>query len=454
MLFALTNGEIVMPDQYSDGMVIGSRQEFRGTSTCPEGSMVTATFDNSEHYCSVCDGKWSFDINDNHYRKGVDITFEDCDSTRTIKNVAFGYIFLCSGQSNMYWPISKSKEAKWALTNAHKYPNIRVYKAATRASRTPLNMSLGTWNPQLDTVSALCYYTAVEYIKQAPWLTDVAIGLYDVSKGGSAIQEWNNNYDECEEHRWSPYRPMDKGRLYGGRYNAMLAPLRIHADRFIWYQGEANNQDFWNYPCLAGSFFKNQISADSYTIVGLAGYYKVKHGTLPGRKPKVDPQVILGYTRRKQLEALEFSGVHNYTYVNNLDLGDPKNIHPLRKLPLAKRIVHQWTNELVGALKGVTSYTNANREGYYLIQGNARPALGCRACCKKASPIRYRHGKRWYTGIVVRNNVDNFLWRTRSKKHRAQQVDYNMESYMECVGYDPVTNLNYMGKQNLQFISN
>lgn len=432
-----------MPDQYSDGMVIGSHQEFRGTSTCPEGTMVTATFDKSQHTCSVCDGKWSFDINDSNYRKGVDITFEDCDSTRTIKNTAFGYTFLCSGQSNMRWPISKTKESKWALSNAQNYPNIRIYKADERTSETPLDMSLGSWKPELKSVSALCYYTAVEYLKRAPWLKDVAIGLYDVSKGGSSIQEWNSHYDDCKSYLRPPYRQMDKGRLYGGRYNAMLSPLRIHADRFIWYQGEANNLDPWNYPCLAGFFFKNQITADSYTVVGLAGYGRVKAPT------------VNSVTRRKQLEALEFSGVSNYTYVDNVDLGDPRNIHPSRKLPLARRIVYQWTNELDGKLQNITTYSRANVSGRYVSTGKVRPAMGCRACCRKSSPISYMHGKRRYYGIIVRVNKDSFVWRPRSKKHRViRNVNYNWGSFLECVAYDPVTKLNYMGKQNLQLTQN
>ena len=111
----------------------------------------------------------------------------------TVEDVLIGDVFLCSGQSNMEWPVSQTPNADAEIA-ASANERIRMLSVALAASPAPLDtlpnevvweqaspQTVGRW-------SAVCYYFARELQKSV----DVPIGLIDASWGGSDIRAWMN----------------------------------------------------------------------------------------------------------------------------------------------------------------------------------------------------------------------------------------------------------------------
>jgi sialate O-acetylesterase len=109
-----------------------------------------------------------------------------------IADVLVGDVFLCSGQSNMEWPVGAAVDGK-AEVAASADPGIRLLTVPQLASATPVP-SLAAPAPwkragpdSTGDFSAVCFFMAQDLRKKRP---DVPIGLIDNSWGGSAISAW------------------------------------------------------------------------------------------------------------------------------------------------------------------------------------------------------------------------------------------------------------------------
>jgi sialate O-acetylesterase len=119
--------------------------------------------------------------------------------TITIRDVLFGDVWICSGQSNMELTVGMIYNGTEEIANAGNYPKIRVFTTALKGSFTPveelLNITLN-WSiassssiggPQWDYMSAVCWLYGRQ-IHQA--LGGRPIGLIATSYGGTAIEYW------------------------------------------------------------------------------------------------------------------------------------------------------------------------------------------------------------------------------------------------------------------------
>jgi sialate O-acetylesterase len=112
-------------------------------------------------------------------------------SRATADDVMVGDVWLCSGQSNMAWPVRLTLNAENEIRQATN-GSIRVLTVGRAASPTPLERPPAplTWQvASPDTVkdfSAACYYFARELRKTVP----VPMGLINSSWGGANIEAW------------------------------------------------------------------------------------------------------------------------------------------------------------------------------------------------------------------------------------------------------------------------
>ena len=112
-------------------------------------------------------------------------------ATRTITDVMTGDVWLCSGQSNMEWPVSRSLDASGEIARSAN-DTIRLLSIAHDHGAAPRDhfATPVAWKPASpDTVapfSATCYYFARELQKSVP----VPMGLIHASWGGSNIEAW------------------------------------------------------------------------------------------------------------------------------------------------------------------------------------------------------------------------------------------------------------------------
>ncbi|XP_042656554.1 LOW QUALITY PROTEIN: sialate O-acetylesterase [Tyto alba] len=173
----------------------------------------------------------------------------------TLRDVYFGDVWLCSGQSNMAMTVLQITNASWELTAAARYPYVRLFAAAPARSDVelqdleqidlpwsiPTAENLGHGN--FSYFSAVCWLLG-RYLYEA---LRYPIGLVEAAWGGTPIEAWSSRSAlracglledvESSSPPWHLTGPQTPSVLW----NAMIHPLLNMTLRGIaWYQGEAN----------------------------------------------------------------------------------------------------------------------------------------------------------------------------------------------------------------------
>lgn len=208
----------------------------------------------------------------------------------TVRDILAGEVWVCSGQSNMEWPLTSTATPIPEVLRAD-HPRLRLFRVPKRISAVPLDNIEATWalcTPQTaGPFSAVGYYFGLELLKTL----DVPVGLIESAWGGTAIEPWTppagfdavptvKPYLAAAERRLAEYRqklaealpawqdwiaetkkalagdspvpskpafpvdPFDSPQTPTGLYNGMIhALVRYPVRGAIWYQGENNRND-------------------------------------------------------------------------------------------------------------------------------------------------------------------------------------------------------------------
>ena len=109
--------------------------------------------------------------------------------TLTLGNVLVGDVWICSGQSNMEWPLFRARDGADEVAAAE-WPRIRLFTVAKNVSRTPIRSLTGQWSEcspaTAGSFSAVGYFFGRELLGEL----DVPIGLIDSSWGGTVAEAW------------------------------------------------------------------------------------------------------------------------------------------------------------------------------------------------------------------------------------------------------------------------
>lgn len=107
----------------------------------------------------------------------------------TIKNILIGEVWICTGQSNMEWPISWLPKAMNDISNSTN-PNIRLFLVKKDIKTTPQKDCTGSWQEcgpdSIPMFSAVAYYYGRELFNKL----NVPVGLISSSYGGSTVEAW------------------------------------------------------------------------------------------------------------------------------------------------------------------------------------------------------------------------------------------------------------------------
>ncbi|HEX9152607.1 MAG TPA: sialate O-acetylesterase, partial [Flavobacterium sp.] len=304
--------------------------------------------------------------------KAYSITLEGKNKI-TLHNILIGEVWLCSGQSNMFFPVGREEKTwKTGVQNYEdeiekaNYPAIRLFTVALDASQKPLNDVKGNWKVcapnTVNTFSAVGYFFGRNLYQNL----HIPIGLISSSWGGTKAEAWTSQQVLEADPDFSPIleRNATKEKAYYTDlavyysnirrqklekdteltktifkkptresinkepfvlYNAMLYPLiNFTIKGVIWYQGESNAERAYQYRSLFPAMIKNW-RADWKQ--GDFPFYYVQIAPHQGQNAEI---------REAQLMALKT--VSNTGMVVTTDVGDPKNIHPIDKQTVGKRL--------------------------------------------------------------------------------------------------------------------
>jgi len=191
--FALA--ELRLPSFFSDHMVFQRDAPIPVWGWADPGTMLTVQLgpDPAKAVTTTADpqGRWHASLPASPAdAEGLSFTVSSPTQTITLEDVLVGEVWLCSGQSNMEWPVSASADPAGEIAAAADFPAIRHMKVAHATAATPRDDVASTW--QICSPATAANFTAVGYAmaRELHRELGVPIGLLNVSWGGTRIEPW------------------------------------------------------------------------------------------------------------------------------------------------------------------------------------------------------------------------------------------------------------------------
>jgi sialate O-acetylesterase len=275
---------------------------------------------------------------------------------KTFENVLVGEVWVCSGQSNMEWPVQRVNNAEKEIAEA-KFPTIRLFqvKKAVSADK-PAEDVTGKW--VVCSPETVANFSAVGYFfgRELETALDQPVGLIDTSWGGTPAESWATREKLESDPAFKPildrWTEIDKKAAEGGAekpargeamgpnhphhpatlYNAMVSPMVPYAIRgAIWYQGESNAGRAYQYrklfPAMITSWREQWGQGDfPFLFVQLANFMQRKDQ--PGDSAWAE-------LREAQNKTLSLPNTGQAVII---DIGEAGDIHPRNKQDVGKRL--------------------------------------------------------------------------------------------------------------------
>lgn len=183
---------------FADNMVLQQKQDIPVWGRGTPGATVTVAFLGQRVSTTVSDdGRWSLRLSaetasaENRALSLAvrQVSAESAEETIIFQNVAVGEVWICSGQSNMGWPVCDSLNPEMEVTSAN-FPGIRLFTVREMTAPEPQEFCEGRWlvcSPSsVGTFSGVGYFFARRIHQEL----DVPVGMIHASWGGSPIVPW------------------------------------------------------------------------------------------------------------------------------------------------------------------------------------------------------------------------------------------------------------------------
>jgi sialate O-acetylesterase len=243
-----------LPNLFSSNMVLQrGKASIWGLAT--PGAPVSVSLDGliESVVAEPVSGYWLYSIVGTVNSTSHTLTVSSENATVSFLNVAFGDVFLCSGQSNMQINLMFSFGGAEAIAQWASYPNVRLFNIPQQVSSSPLTetnitFAQGWVLPSPDTLdcgagclwnqfSAVCWTAGRDLYDS--WNGTVPIGLLHASYGGTAASTWTSNGSvlSCGPLPAFPDNSTALRNPPSGAYNAMIHPLLpLSLSAVLWYQ--------------------------------------------------------------------------------------------------------------------------------------------------------------------------------------------------------------------------
>ncbi|XP_033119616.1 sialate O-acetylesterase-like [Anneissia japonica] len=351
-----------------------------------------------------------------------------------LKDVLFGDVWVCSGQSNMAFEVKQAFNGTEELLKSYEYPNVRVFAVEQVESSVPFYDLQSVYLPwSRPSPEALGQNTATfTYFSAVCWFFgrdlydhfEYPIGLISTNWGGTPDEAWSSpdalakcnmtrqNYAQklAEEHAYKyPHefaqketqeyaqKEGDSFHLWKTTFqgpaqhsvlwNAMIHPLlNMTIKGAIWYQGEANANAPNTYNCTFPAMI-DDWRAKWYMGTGGLTNKQFPFGFVQlCTSNSVQPGLIGNYPILRWHQTADYGYVPNPRMENvfmavSIDLPDPTSIyHP----------IHPRYKQDVGHRLALSARAVAYQEDYVTYSG---PFPTKFAASNDSLAIQYDHGK-------------------------------------------------------------
>lgn len=356
--------EVKLPNIFTDHMVLQQGQANKIWGKGKAGEKVTVSIgDHKVETVTDDSGNWTTKIPELKVG-GPYVLKVTGENTIEIKDVLVGEVWICSGQSNMQWSVRSSSDPDLEKLAAN-YPNIRMINFPQVGTQDPIwshdDRKWKVANPEnVSDFSAVGYFFA----RQIHLSTNVPIGMINNAWGGSACEAWIDRSVVAAEFpklndRWvslenslAEIMKKDKatltddekralGNLTGNArpaniYNGVLASHIGYGIRgAIWYQGESNAGRAYQYRTLFPAMIRNWRSVWGQ---GDFPFYWVQLADFRKEETEISQS---DWAELREAQTMAMDAVPNSGQAVIIDIGEGKDIHPMNKVDVGRRLA-RW----------------------------------------------------------------------------------------------------------------
>ncbi|MDB4442575.1 hypothetical protein N9219_04055, partial [bacterium] len=235
LICGIAQADVTVPTMFSDHAVLQRNMSVPVWGTASAGEEVTVKF-NGQQIKTTADenGDWMVTLDPMEANSSPGDMVIEGNNTITITDVLVGEVWVGSGQSNMFNPLSGDCDADSAIAGSGSY-NIRFFNVG---SGVPGGTVWEVSGPETSSSFSAVHFYFGRHL--AGNLQGLPIGLIHSAVSATAIERWAT----CAGS--------------GGLYLDQIKPLQPYAIRGVtWYQGEWDSRSakdsekyYWQMPCL------------------------------------------------------------------------------------------------------------------------------------------------------------------------------------------------------------
>ncbi len=377
---AALEAQVSLPSIFGNHMVLQQKQSNPVWGWASPGEMVRVEINGQSHRTKAdAKGDWKVTLRPIPAGGPYRMIIESENTKFFFDDVLVGEVWICSGQSNMEWPVRNTNSAALAKVTAN-HPNIRLISVPRVGTQEAQDDFEGEWTA--CTPESIENFSAVGYFfgRRLHHALQVPIGLIDNAWGGSAAEAWvkkdvlekDGKYDELlawwkereayydyenalaawekQVAEWeakaeadrAPRKPRRPNNLMKGNhrpaniYNGVLHPTIGFGIRgVIWYQGESNASRAYQYrdlfPLMIQHWREEWGQGDfPFYYVQLADFLAETEG------PEDSNWAELREAQTMTMDRLDKVG-----QAVIIDVGEGRDIHPRNKQTVADRLA-RW----------------------------------------------------------------------------------------------------------------
>ncbi|GIW99640.1 MAG: 9-O-acetylesterase [Pirellulaceae bacterium] len=358
--------DVELPNIFSDHMVLQRNQPNKVWGRAAPGEKVTVTIGDIRKEATADEqGNWSVMLDPLDVGEPRRLV-ASCDHNQVVvEDVLVGEVWICSGQSNMQWPVDRTNDPDLVKATAN-FSQIRMISYPNVGSQTPVwTHPQATWkvcSPEtVGSFSAVGYFFGLQLYQAL----GVPIGLVNNSWGGSAADAWinrdlleadpqyrptlerwqqmeaeyeqlanrDNLSDEEARRLRSLERQMGGNHRPGNIYNGVLKSHLGYGIRgAIWYQGESNANRAYQYRHLFPMMIQNW--RDEWGA-GDFPFYWVQLADFQAEKPEPSESA---WAELREAQTMTMFKLPHTGQAVIIDLGEGKDIHPRNKEQVGQRL--------------------------------------------------------------------------------------------------------------------
>ena len=301
----------------------------------PGASIDLALADRSARAVADPEGRWRATLDPLPAGGPHTLAVRGPDREIVMRDVLVGDVWLASGQSNMAWPLAKTKDGDAFAARAQD-PQLRMLVVPESFSDAPKENLEAEWLPCEPQTAANFSATAYHFGAALRRELDVPIGLIQSARNGVRAELWMSpdalRAAGAHRREW-----RNKKRSPSDLYNGMIHPLIPYALRgAIWYQGESNTHGAEFYRGLLAALIRDWREKWGqgdfpFGIVQLANH----------RAPQSDPNETSDWAVVREAQRRVAAELPAVGLAVAIDIGEAEDIHPRDKQSVGDRLA-RW----------------------------------------------------------------------------------------------------------------